>query len=154
MIITIVGVAIGIVLLIAGTFVPDQKDSQPEEDSFYAPVSYTESLEERIEELCTSIAGITDATVLLTLENGKETVYAGNTTSQNSDTSNGQTFDYIIMNRNGGEEPVLITEIYPTIRGVAVVCTNGEDAAVQITITKLLAASLGISTNRIQVAGS
>lgn len=148
------GVILGILLLIGGAFIPESKSTLPDSDTFYAPVSYTEALEIRVEELCKSIAGVTEATVLLTLENGKETIYAGNTASQSSEVSSGQTFDYIFMNRNGEETPVMITEIYPTIRGVAVVCTNGNDTSVQLTIIKLLSASLGISSNRIQVAGS
>ena len=148
------GVAAGILFMTVGTLFNTNIAQPNESDTYFTAVSYTESLENRIEELCTSLAGITEAKVLLTLENSTESVYAGNTTVQNSASVQGNTFDYIFMSRSGEEEPVLLTEIYPKIRGVAVVCTNGNDISVQVTITKLLSASLGISSNRIQVAGS
>jgi len=148
------GVMLGIILLLIGSSSNSGSPQDKHVQTVISSVSYTEALEKRIEELCTSIAGIQEATVLLTLENSTENVYAGNTNIQKNETSGGQTFDYILMNKDGGEEPVLITEIYPKIRGVAVVCTNGDDISVQLTITKLLSASLGIASNRIQVAGS
>ncbi|MBQ8400343.1 MAG: stage III sporulation protein AG, partial [Clostridia bacterium] len=111
---------------------------------------YTEMLEERITSLCTSVSGVQEATVLLTLESGSEYVYAQNTTT-GSDTSGA--WDYVIIQQGEGEEAVMVTEIYPKVRGVAVVCTGGDSAIVRQTITELLSASLGISTNRIRVAG-
>lgn len=148
------GIAAGILLMTVGSLFNANISEPSDSNTSFTAVSYTESLENRIEELCTSLAGITEAKVLLTLDNSTENVYAGNTTVQNSNSVHGQTFDYVFISCSGGEEPVLLTEIYPKIRGVAVVCTNGNDITVQVTITKLLSASLGISSNRIQVAGS
>ena len=141
------GLIVGILLLLAGSLIPDTAED-PQDD--ITVQYYTESLEKRIQELCTSIHGITEATVLLTLENSGEYVYA-----QNGDTgsSSGMTWDYVIVNQGEGEEAVMVTEIYPQVRGVAVVCTGGDSAAVQQIVTELLSASLGISSNRIRVAG-
>lgn len=107
---------------------------------------YTEELENRIADLCRQIDGIHEAHVLLTLEGGTEHVYAEN--------ESGSSRDYVIMDSKSGDAPILIGEIYPKIRGVAVVCTHGGDSNVQRTVTELLAAALGIPSSRIRVAGT
>ena len=141
------GGILGILLLIGGNL-GFQKDSHAEDA--YSVQYYTEVLEERIQNLCTSVQGVTNATVLLTLDCGSEFVYA-----QNTDTTSPSTgvWDYVIVSRGDSEEPIGVTEIYPKVRGVAVVCTGGNSAAIQQVITELLTASLGISSNRIKVAG-
>ncbi|MBR4959927.1 MAG: hypothetical protein IKY52_03420 [Clostridia bacterium] len=98
--------------------------------------------------MCTSVAGIREAEVLLTLENNREYVYAQDSTSA------GDTLEYVILSGKEKEETVLLTEICPRVRGVAVVCTGGDTPAVRQTIVSLLSASLGISSNRIHVAGN
>jgi len=142
-----VSMALGILILLLGNLLPEEH-TEPEET--YSVQYYTEMLENRIQNLCTSVYGVTEATVLLTLENGSEYVYAQNT---EANTAGSKTWDYVIVSRGEGEEAVLVTEIYPSVRGVAVVCTGGDSAGVQQVITELLSASLGISSNRIRVAG-
>lgn len=145
--ITLPGILLGVLLLVWSSILPQKNTvSGPE----YTVQYYTEILEERITALCTSISGVQEATVLLTLESGSEYVYAQNTTTAGSDTG---AWDYVIIQQGEGEEAVMVTEIYPRVRGVAVVCTGGDSAAVRQTITELLSASLGISSNRIRVAG-
>ncbi len=143
------GLVLGVLFLVMGTVLPGRK-KQDFSGETYTVQYYTEALETRIAALCTSISGIREATVLLTLENGSEYVYARNGDSQSSgDTS----WDYMILASGEGEEAVLMTEIYPKVRGVAVVCTGGDSPAVQQTVTELLSASLGIASHRIKVAG-
>ena len=142
--IPVIGTILGILLLVSGSILPHSTEKQDENT---AVLYYTERLENRVQQLCTSVQGVTEAEVLLTLENGSEYVYAQNA---KSDVGAG---DYIFVTNGEAEDPVLVKEIYPQVRGVAVVCTGGESPAVQQTIIRLLSASLGISSNRIQVAG-
>lgn len=142
-----VGCVLGLLLLVTSSFLP-QKDKTETND--YTIQYYTEVLEQRITELCNNIHGVQDATVLLTLECSSEYVYAQNSTE------NGQgsgAWDYVIIQQGNGEEAIMVSEIYPKIRGVAVVCSGGDTAEIQSTITELLSASLGISSHRIRVAG-
>lgn len=142
-----IGCVLGLLLLMTGSFLP-QKNKAATND--YAVQYYTEVLEQRITALCNNIHGVQDATVLLTLECSSEYVYA-----QNSN-ENGQgsgAWDYVIIKQGSGEEAIMVSEIYPKIRGVAVVCSGGDTVEIQSTITELLSASLGISSHRIRVAG-
>ena len=106
---------------------------------------YTEELEKRIEAICLEVHGVKEAHVLLTLEGGSEYVYSANTSAARST---------LFTAGKSGESPVLVQEICPKIRGVAIVCTRGDDSAVQLTITELLSAALGISAANIRVAGT
>ena len=104
---------------------------------------YTSYLEQRITELCNSIYGISDAKVFLTLDTSSEQVY------QNDGAS-----DFLIVTNENGQTAVKLCEIYPKVRGIAVVCNGGDIPRVQKTVTELLSAALGLPTNKIRVAGS
>ncbi len=107
---------------------------------------YTEELEERIAALCRQVHGVTEAHVLLTLDGASEYIYAENASTAAK--------EYVIIEQAEGGTPVLIQEIYPKIRGVAVVCSHGDDSEIQRTVTELLSAALGIGASRIRVAGT
>ena len=88
---------------------------------------YAGYLEERAQSLCLSIDGVKEAEVFLTL-NEEAAVTAG----MFGETS---------------------AASFPTVRGIAVVCTGGGSPKVRETVTLLLSAALGIPTSRISVAG-
>lgn len=112
-------------------------------DVKYDDVSfYTEYLENKIEEICKSIGGVEEVQVLLTLDCSSEYIY-GESAS-----------DYIILKNDSGEDAVLLREIYPRVRGIAVVCTGGDLPRIRETVTELLAAAMGISVSKIKVAGT
>ena len=139
----IIGTAAGIIMIIFSMVVPNGKDT---DESFEY---YSVELETRIRELISHIAGVDDVSVMITLDCGSEYVYA-----QNSDASDGRVIsDYVVISADGGDAPVQLKEIYPRVRGVAVVCSGGDTVAVKTKITELLTASLGISSNRITVCG-
>lgn len=142
--------AVGLLLLFVGTSLDtgakQSAQSAADTEGYDFIRFYTESLEKRIEALCREVHGVNEAHVLLTLEGGSEYVYAANTSSSSH--------SYTILQQQQGETPVLVQEICPKIRGVAVVCTHGDDSAVRLAITELLSAALGISSANIRVAGS
>ena len=87
---------------------------------------YAGYLEERTRELCLSIDGVEEVAVFLTLDEARE---------------------------ESGMFGETKTGAAPAVRGIAVVCTGGESHRVRATVTDLLSAALGISSNRISVAG-
>ena len=144
--IIIAGAALGVFLI---AYRPSTaKGERIEKDGAETISFYTETLEKRIAELCRASAGIKDVTVLLTLDSGSEYVYAANTAGGDGT----ETREYLIVSGEDGGEPVRVTEICPRVRGVAVVCTNGDRADVKEKITTLLSAALGIPSNRIRVS--
>ena len=132
--------AVGLLLIVIGGTVGKAKART--EEAYTDVGYYTSYLEARIAELCRTVDGIDDAAVLLTLDSSTEYVYG---------TDGGA--DFIIVSDSDGEHAVKLCEIYPKIRGVAVVCTGGDIPRVRETVVKLLSASLGLPSSRIEVAG-
>lgn len=117
---------------------------EPQETAEYTEVGfYTSYLEERIIDLCNSIYGVSDTKVFLTLDTSSEYVYQDDGAS-----------DFLILSGDGGETAVKLCEIYPRVRGIAVVCVGGDIPRVKEAVTELLSAALGLPTNKIKVAGS
>lgn len=135
---------IGIFLIIFSShFDTYDNEIKPSDTPQYKDVSfYTSYLEERIRELCRSVDGIEEAVVFLTLDCSSEYVYSDDRTS-----------DFLILSGSDGEQALMLYEIYPRIRGVAVVCTGGDLPRIRETITELLSAALALPSNKIKVAG-
>ena len=136
--ILILMVASGVLLLLLGGIKSTEK---PEES--YGDVSfYTEYLEERITSLCDSVDGVENAEVFLTLDCSSEYIYSQDSAS-----------DFLILSGSEGEEAVLLQEIYPKVRGIAVVCSGGDLPRIRETLTELLTAALDLPAHRIRIAG-
>ena len=96
-------------------------------------------LEEKLENFILNIEGIKNVNVIITLDTSGGEIYTKNSSSLN--------FSSITNNAS----PVYVGEIYPSVRGVAIACTNGSSDETKNKITKLVSAYLGISSNRIEI---
>lgn len=130
-------IAIGLILIFSSKIFDNSKESEPE----FSYELYTTELEEKIESFLLKVNGIKNVDVIITLDTSSEKVYAQNQT----------TLDFVTVNSGGSQSPVYIAEIYPTVRGIAVSCTNGDNIEVKERLTRLLSAYLGISSNRIEI---
>ncbi len=130
--------AVGMALLLFSGLGSGQEETASYQDVGF----YTEYLEQRIVGLCNSVEGVENAAVFLTLDCSSEYIYSSDGAS-----------DFLILSGSGGEEAVLLQEIYPRVRGIAVVCTGGELPRVRETLTELLSAALDLPTHRIRIAG-
>lgn len=143
--------ATGVLLLILGRFIPSsaavgkrQNETKADDIAYYS-----ERLEEKIESLVSKVSGAGEADVVITLDCTDEYVYAQNTKKSEGSSA----VDYLVLSGSDGESGLPVCRIYPTVRGVAVVCGGGRDAAVKKEITELIASALGISASKITVTG-
>lgn len=139
------------------------------EDTTAATVSgedsgaYARQLEQQLSQMISSITGAGECQVMVTLEQGTEYIYAvqeKNTqdTSQTSEesrlTAGERVSDeetYIMVSTENGEQPLVITELSPKVKGVVVVCEGGGEAGVSQTVRNAVATALNISIDRIYV---
>lgn len=144
----IIAALLGMTLLIGGEIFGGGAIQEQENDTekYFSVRFYTEDLEERIEELCKQVHGVGEVHVLVTLEGGSEYVYAENVA--------GTSRSFLLTSDGEGESAVFVQQIYPRIRGIAVVCSKGEDSAVRLAVTQLLSAAFDIPSSRIYVAGT
>ena len=143
--------AAGVLLLILGRFIPSsaavgkrQNETKADDIAYYS-----ERLEEKLESLVSKVSGAGEADVVITLDCTDEYVYAQNTKKSEGSSA----VDYLVLSGSDGESGLPVCRIYPTVRGVAVVCGGGRDAAVKKEITELIASALGISASKITVTG-
>ena len=141
----VIAAAVGLLLILIGNVRGNiSAEQEPLDVRLQA---YTASLEEKIEKMLGEIHGVGDVHVLLTLDGSSAFVYA-------TDESNGANKQHVLLEKGEESEPLLIQEVLSDIRGVSVVCKNGEDPEVKRKIIGVLCTGLGIPSNRVFVAGS
>lgn len=143
------GIAVVGVLLMILPGMLLKKDESSEKEESADTVYYSSIIENKLTELITSLSGVGEAKVVVTLDCTTQSVWATNEKTGEGSSA----VEYVIISGSDGEEPVPIKEIYPKVRGVAVVCEGGSDAKVQKRVTELICAALGISANKIAVSG-
>lgn len=117
--------------------------------------SYSEyvcSLNDELTDIISSISGVGECRVMITLKNTNEKIYAQNSENSFSDSSNSKNNEYVIYESENGDSPILIKENFPAIEGVAIVCSGGNDTVVRENIINCVCALFNISANRVSVS--
>ena len=147
----IIGIA-GIVLIYLSSFFGgEKKESTDVTDSTAA---YCEGLENEIEEIVKSITGSRKVSVVITLDSGKQYVYAdeGRTTKTEKEDDREQSYT-IIRSSDGEEKGLLVTEYMPTVRGAAIVCGN-LNSVLEEKIRAAVTAALDISDKKVFITST
>ena len=110
---------------------------------------YADRLSSRMEELLSGVEGAGETRVMITLESSEETIYA---LDEKRGDAESYEWSHVILDDGTGDSALVETTWLPEVRGVAVVCQGGDDAAVQARLTEMVSVLLGISTNRISIA--
>ena len=122
---------------------------------------YRVGLEQSIKEIVSQISGDSAPTVVITLESGIRYSYASadetdtsssGQTSGESRESKKQSF-ITVKTADGGEQPLVVTEIMPEVRGVAIICNGGNSQAIAEKIENAVTAALNITTKRVYISG-
>lgn len=135
------GIAMALILL--SEWIPAQPDADVS-TAAADPAAYRVQIEQQLTSLIEQIDGAGKTVVMLTLENGEETVYA-------LDTQSGQTQSqetHVLLD----DGSALAQTVYlPKVCGAAIVCEGGGDVRVAVRITELVSALLDLPSNRICV---
>lgn len=118
-----------------------------------------QQVEERLEQTLSTIRGVGNVEVMITYATGPEIVPAMNTDVQENSTQNstGTTASLsestrpATVSRSGVNEPIVLTERQPTIRGVIIVAEGAEDISVQMDLERAAKTVLGVPLDCIQV---
>jgi len=141
---------VGVLLIALSEWLPSESSAE------MSLVTVTEqqveqALERRMTDLLSSVEGVGHCRVMVTLESGTQTVYAADT-SIISD-SEGQSADTTFLRVETATGPVglKLTEIQPTVKGVAVVCDGGGNEAVCQRVVEVVTTAFHISERRVCV---
>lgn len=115
-----------------------------------APLSTvdTAELEARVKNLCERVNGVGNAVVMITLDTTGEQVYAKNSRVIGEGESSESIYEYVTA--SGGLVPT--EEKLSRVRGIAVVCSGGNSAAVRLTLTEMLCALFDIPASAVSIA--
>lgn len=114
--------------------------------------SNIENLEKRLCELLAQIEGVGRIDVMLTMESNGETVYVKDIRKSSDVSKNEFSEQTVIINDSDRSQNALIEqEIYPQVRGAAVVCDGADNPVTASKIIETIKAVFGIPANRISV---
>ncbi len=145
-------------LLIGISTLWEQKPTAPQTETTDT-AQYIAQMEERLEQMVSSVHGAGRAEVMITLQNGVEYVYA-NEQKINSDhtESESQTSvrddshkTVVTVDDGDGKSGLLVTEIQPVVRGVVVACEGAADETVAALVSQAVCTALDITGKRVCV---
>lgn len=116
--------------------------------NFASAQEYVTYLENKLESVLGEIKGAEDINIMLTIDKGFEYVYL--TEEETRTTSNGtQVTSSNIVMVDG--KPVVVEEIYPTIKGLVVVMKNANDVGTRLNIISAIQTIIDIDTSKINI---
>ena len=155
----------GILLIFVSSFFTGNKNDDKKTTSVgsgYTTEQYCALLEKSVKSIVTGITGDKKATVVITLESGVRYSYASadetdtssSTGSTNDQSSESKKESYItVKNADGSERALVVTEIMPEVRGVAIICEGGNNEIVAEKIKNAVTAALNITSKRVYICG-
>ena len=176
----IVIILIGVLLLVIAIpvnpkkTIPEKINQQPEEitQNFTdisveenADQTYVENLELRVEDILSSMEGVGNVKVMITLKSSQETIVEkdmptsrsnisetdGSGGNRNTNEMDSQETTVYTTNQNGDKIPYVIKTKEPEIEGVTVVAQGGDNAVVQKNISEVIQALFHIELHKIKV---
>ena len=120
-------ISIAVVAVLAFSLVKPASTEAYEDDEV---ISYVKDLENRLEKTLSEIKGAGNVSVVITVDSGKETIYA-------SEKVNGK--------------PVVVKENYPEIVGVLIVAQGANSISVMKNIQQAAVSLLNINLSRIEI---
>ncbi|MCL2085301.1 MAG: hypothetical protein FWH06_08625 [Oscillospiraceae bacterium] len=153
-------IAVGLALILWPNAPPAEREPERSREGA-GEWEESESLERRIEETLSEVSGVGRVSVLLTVKRDMETQYAENTdTKEKRQWAGGALQSYERDSRNaavmrkdagGGEQPLVISRIFPVYQGALVVCDGADDIKVRTRVTESVASLTGLGYDKITV---
>ena len=142
----------GIFLIALSEIFPREKGKDTADSVTVSGDQVEAALEQRITALLRQVEGVGSCRVMVTLESGSRAVYAADTVSATgADGSVSLSESYLKVETDTGPVGLLLTHVQPTVKGVAVVCDGGGNAAVQQRVIQVVSTAFHISERRVCV---
>jgi stage III sporulation protein AG len=144
-ILLIIGIAAGLLMIFMGNL-PQKKSPSPAPSETEMTDSYIRTLESRLTLILEAMDGISEVKVIITPESTVQTLYA---TDLRYDGGALTSKEYVMSDEEG--MPVILSLVYPKIRGVAVVCRGGGDPVRAQKMIDLISALLDLRSSSVCV---
>ena len=144
---------VGIILIaMSSLFQTDKSKSNVADNTAVDYSSYSKETEQKLTDIVSSISGVGECKVMITFETGSENVYATDSENKNDESSQSNKDEYVLYDSQSGEKALLIKEKYPTVQGVSVVCSGGDNVEVREAVINTVTSLFNISANRVSVS--
>lgn len=145
----------GMLLLASGGWFKDstQTNNQSQDLSPATDEFELVSFEKQLNAQLGAIAGVGRVSLMLSLEETEESIYAVNTRETRSDTS-GRSFESdltVLSDGSYGESPVTVKSLLPTFRGAVVLCDGADVDTVRYAVTRAVSTLCGIGADKVTV---
>ena len=146
----VIACVLGVALILLSELVPSSSTKNADDSMDYQ--EYIVSLEEKTQDIISSIDGVGKCKVMITLCETAESFYASNI-EENTDSGHiSKKNEYVFYEDNNNDSPVLIKQTFPKVMGVAVVCQGGDNAFVKERVISAVSSLFGISSAKISVS--
>lgn len=146
----VIACVLGVALILLSELVPSGSTKKADDSMDYQ--EYIVSLEEKTQDIISSIDGVGKCKVMITLCETDESFYASNI-EENTDSGHiSKKNEYVFYEDNNNDSPVLIKQAFPKVMGVAVVCQGGDNAFVKERVISAVSSLFGISSAKISVS--
>lgn len=129
-----------------------QKHNETVDKTSVSYTDYIDELEDKTQNIISSIDGVGECEVMITLVSSNESVYAKNTDEKNDSSSISKSYEYVLYDSTNGDEPILIKEYFPSVQGVVVVCSGGDNNVVCERIISSVSSLYNLPSSRITVS--
>lgn len=109
---------------------------------------YTSYIENKLESVITSVKGVGNAKVVVTLEKGFEYVYV--TEEETKTSSNGTVINTVSIVMVDGQ-PVIKEEVFPVVKGIVVVANGADDVGVRMNILSIIQTVIDVDNSKINI---
>ena len=126
-------------------------NSEVKKEAVFDTAEYTKELEDRLTSLISSIEGVGNVSVVITLDSGSISAFLYDE-SERINSGGTETEKKAVLTDNGNKgNPISTYEEMPKIRGVGIVCSGGGNDVIRKKVTDLAYSLTGVSKNRIFV---
>ena len=138
-------------LLFSGSFASEK----PNQADKTVPSAAERIESKEIEKMLMHIPGVLKAYVLISYEDDGKMEYAydykGDLSKKEENVQENADNKMVITRQNGNEQPVLIRQISPGIKGVTVIAQGTEETALKYKIYNAVKSALGVDAHKIEV---
>lgn len=118
-------------------------------ESYSADDAYR--LESKLEAKLSMISGVGRVSVMVTFDRTAEQIIASIGKTSSSDKSSSSENRPATVQSGGKEEPIVLSEVLPRIRGVIVIAEGAADISIKFSIKAAVSTVLGVDENIVEV---
>lgn len=108
-------------------------------------------LEARLEDILSQMQNAGQVRVMVTFDNAQEKVIAADEQKSSGSSGTSEASHPVKTSGSGGENPIILTERMPKIRGVIVIAEGAADISVRFSLAAAVSTVLGIDENSVEV---